>query len=47
MLRLTEEELNVLSEASDARFGEDRQVPRGAFVRLLAEEYLESEEVDR
>jgi hypothetical protein len=47
MLRLTEDELNALSEASDARFGEDRQVPRGAFVRLLAEEYLDSQEAER
>lgn len=41
MLRLTESELNALAEATEERFGESRQVPRGVMVRLLAEDYLE------
>jgi len=44
MLRLTEDELNALSRASDEKWGNDRQVPRGVAVRWLAENYLESNE---
>jgi len=44
MLRLTEDELDTLAEATEVRFGENRQVPRGVMVRLLAEDYLEAHE---
>lgn len=43
-LRLTSDELNALARASDAKWGESRQVPRGVAVRWLAENYLD--EVD-
>lgn len=40
-LRLTSDELNALARASDDKWGESRQVPRGVAVRWLAENYLE------
>lgn len=39
-MRLTEDELNALARASDEKWGESRQVPRGVAVRWLAEYYL-------
>lgn len=44
MLRLTSDELNALAEATEVRFGESREVPRGLMVRLLAEDYLNGED---
>ncbi len=41
MIRMTEEELNTLSQASEIMYGVERQVPRGAVVRRLAENYIE------
>lgn len=41
MIRVTEDELNKLAEASDIMYGVDRRVPRGAVVRRLAENYIE------
>jgi hypothetical protein len=44
MIRLTEDELNLLAEASAHKWGDSRQVPRGIAVRWLAEEYLDEVE---
>jgi len=44
MIRVTTDELSILSEASNAMYGENRSVPRGAVVRRLCEEFLEEEE---
>ena len=44
MIRVTEDELNKLAEASDIMYGVERQVPRGAVVRRLAENYIEEVE---
>ena len=41
MLHCTEDELEAVRRASEERFGEGRRVPRGVFVRLLAEEELD------
>lgn len=41
MIRVTEQELNKLAEASNLMYGVERQVPRGAVVRRLAENYIE------
>jgi len=41
MIRVTDDELNKLAEASDVMYGDDRQVPRGAVVRRLAENYIQ------
>ena len=43
MIRVTSEELNALAEASDIMYGVERQVPRGAVVRRLAENYIEAQ----
>lgn len=45
MIRVTEQELNKLAEASNLMYGVERQVPRGAVVRRLAENYIE--EIDQ
>jgi hypothetical protein len=41
MIRVTEDELSKLAEASNLMYGVERQVPRGAVVRRLAENYIE------
>jgi hypothetical protein len=41
MIRVTDDELNKLAEASNLMYGVERQVPRGAVVRRLAENYIE------
>lgn len=41
MIRMTEEELGKLAEASDVMYGVERTVPRGAVVRRLAESYID------
>ena len=42
-MRITSDELDALQAATEIRFGESRQVPRGVMVRLLAEDYVERE----
>ena len=40
MIKLTQEELESLRRATEAKFGSESRVPRGAMVRLLAEGYV-------
>ena len=40
MIRMTDEELSVLADASDLMYGRERTVPRGAVVRRLCEQYI-------
>lgn len=44
MIRVTSDELEKLSHASDLMYGRERQVPRGAVVRRLSENYIEEVE---
>jgi hypothetical protein len=39
-VRLTSDELDALARASDAKWGDARQVPRGVAIRYLSEYYL-------
>ena len=41
---MTEEEKRLLEEAREQRFGKGRRVTTGCMARILAEEYLQSEE---
>jgi hypothetical protein len=42
-MRITSDELDALQKATEIRFSTSRQIPRGAMVKLLAEDYIEQE----
>jgi len=42
-MRITSDELDALQRATEIRFSQSRQVPRGVMVQLLSEYYIEQE----